>query len=50
MKISRLISIILILNERKRVSAHELSELMEVSQRTIYRDIEAINIAGIPVY
>ncbi|HDJ7512707.1 TPA: HTH domain-containing protein, partial [Staphylococcus aureus] len=50
MKISRLISIILILNERKRISAHELSELMEVSQRTIYRDIEAINIAGIPVY
>ncbi|HGZ8701321.1 TPA: helix-turn-helix transcriptional regulator, partial [Staphylococcus aureus] len=50
MKISRLISIILLLNERKRVSAHELSELMEVSQRTIYRDIEAINIAGIPVY
>ncbi|HHS2989134.1 TPA: helix-turn-helix transcriptional regulator [Staphylococcus argenteus] len=50
MKISRLISIILILNERKRVSAKELSELMEVSKRTIYRDVEAINIAGIPVY
>ncbi|MBE5662102.1 YafY family transcriptional regulator [Staphylococcus sp. SS21] len=50
MKISRLISIILLLNERKRVSANELSELMEVSKRTIYRDVEAINIAGIPVY
>ncbi|UMT80245.1 YafY family transcriptional regulator [Staphylococcus roterodami] len=50
MKISRLISIILLLNERKRVSANELSELMEVSKRTIYRDVEAINLAGIPVY
>ncbi|MCS5347973.1 YafY family transcriptional regulator [Staphylococcus aureus] len=50
MKISRLISIILLLNERKRVSANELSELMEVSKRTIYRDVETINLAGIPVY
>ena len=49
MKIDRLVSIIMILLERKRVSAHELAKMFEVSERTIYRDIESINLAGIPV-
>ncbi|PTI84157.1 helix-turn-helix transcriptional regulator, partial [Mammaliicoccus vitulinus] len=49
MKISRLVSIIMILLERGRVSAQELSNIFEVSTRTIYRDIDAINIAGIPI-
>ena len=49
MKVDRLISIIMILLEQKRVSAQALSEMFEVSPRTIYRDIDAINRAGIPV-
>ena len=49
MKVDRLVSMIMILLERNRVSAQELSALFEVSPRTIYRDIDAINMAGIPV-
>ena len=50
MKVDRLVSIIMILLEKKRVSAQELADMFEVSPRTIYRDIEAISMAGIPVY
>lgn len=50
MKIDRLVSMILILLEKERVGAQELAELFEVSPRTIYRDIDAINMAGIPVH
>ncbi len=49
MKIDRLVSMILILLEKERVGAQELADLFEVSPRTIYRDIESINMAGIPV-
>ncbi len=49
MKIDRLVSIILILLEKERIRAYELAEQFEVSPRTIYRDIDAINLAGIPV-
>lgn len=49
MKIDRLVSIIMILLDKKRVSAQELADRFEVSPRTIYRDIDAINRAGIPV-
>jgi len=49
MKIDRLVSIILILLEKERIGAQELAEMFEVSPRTIYRDIDTINIAGIPV-
>jgi predicted DNA-binding transcriptional regulator YafY len=49
MKVDRLISIIMILLEKERIGAQELAELFEVSPRTIYRDIDAINMAGIPV-
>ncbi len=49
MKIDRLISIILLLLEKKKVSARELSETFEVSLRTIYRDIETIDMSGIPI-
>lgn len=49
MKVDRLISIIMILLEKKRVSARKLADMFEVSQRTVYRDIEAISMAGIPV-
>ena len=49
MKIDRLVSIILILLEQERIGAYALAEQFGVSPRTIYRDIDAINLAGIPV-
>lgn len=49
MKVDRLISMIMILLDKKRVSAQALADMFEVSPRTIYRDIDAINMAGIPV-
>lgn len=50
MKIDRLVSIITMLLERERIGAQELADLFEVSPRTIYRDIDVINMAGIPVH
>lgn len=49
MKIDRVVSIIMLLLERKRISAPELAKMFEVNLRTIYRDIETINQAGIPI-
>lgn len=49
MKLDRLVSIITVLLRRERVQARELAELFEVSVRTILRDIEAINLSGIPI-
>ncbi|HEY2273674.1 MAG TPA: YafY family protein [Jatrophihabitantaceae bacterium] len=50
MRASRLLSILLLLHTRGRVSATELAAELEVSVRTVYRDIEALGSAGIPVY
>ncbi len=49
MKLERLLAIIMLLLNRKQINATELAEYFEVSQRTIYRDIDAINQAGIPI-
>ncbi|MDE5718018.1 MAG: YafY family transcriptional regulator [Lachnospiraceae bacterium] len=49
MKIDRLVSIIMVLLDKKRIGAQELADMFEVSPRTIYRDIDTINMAGIPV-
>lgn len=49
MKVDRLVSIIMILLDKKRIGAQELADMFEVSLRTIYRDIDAISMAGIPV-
>ncbi|MBP1560797.1 MAG: YafY family transcriptional regulator [Oscillospiraceae bacterium] len=49
MKIDRLIGILSILLQKDKVTAAELAERFEVSRRTIARDIEDINKAGIPV-
>ena len=49
MKIDRLVSILVILLRRKRIQAKELAQMFEVSVKTILRDVEAINLAGIPI-
>lgn len=50
MQINRLFEIIYILLENPVVTAKELAQRFEVSNRTIYRDIETLSSAGIPVY
>ncbi|MCL2500821.1 MAG: WYL domain-containing protein [Defluviitaleaceae bacterium] len=49
MKIDRLLGITMYLLNRDVVTSRELCEKFEVSQRTIIRDIESLNLAGIPV-
>ncbi len=49
MKTDRLLSIVIMLLNRKRVTAKELAAHFEVSIRTIQRDVESINMAGIPI-
>lgn len=50
MQVNRLFEIIYILLEKNMITAKELAERFEVSQRTIYRDVETLSTAGIPVY
>ncbi|WP_314176217.1 helix-turn-helix transcriptional regulator [Streptomyces winkii] len=50
MKSDRLLSILLLLQTRGRVRADELARRLEVSTRTIYRDVESLSTAGVPVY
>lgn len=50
MQINRMFEIIYLLLDKKIITARELAERFEVSQRTIYRDIETLSSAGIPVY
>lgn len=50
MQINRLFEIVYILLENKIVKAGELAEHFEVSVRTIYRDVETLSQAGIPIY
>ncbi|WP_345073413.1 helix-turn-helix transcriptional regulator [Phytohabitans flavus] len=50
MRASRLLSLLLLLQTRGRMTAQELSDELEVSVRTIYRDVESLSGAGVPVY
>ncbi len=50
MRADRLLSLMLLLRARGRLTARDLAEQLEVTERTIYRDIDALNTAGVPVY
>ena len=49
MRADRLLSILLLLQVNRRITARELGERLEVSERTILRDMEALGAAGVPV-
>lgn len=50
MRADRLISLIMLLQSRNGLTARQLAEELEVSERTIYRDLVSLSSAGIPVY
>ncbi len=50
MRAGRLLQLVLILQDGRRWTAGRLAERLQVSQRTVLRDLEALSLAGVPVY
>lgn len=50
MRADRLVSLVLLLRQRGRLTAEAMAKELEVSTRTVLRDIEALSVAGVPVY
>lgn len=50
MQINRLFEMVYLLLDKKQMTAKELAEHFEVSTRTVYRDVETLSVAGIPIY
>nr|WP_046287066.1 WYL domain-containing protein [Mycobacterium sp. UM_NZ2] len=50
MRADRLVATLLLLQQRKQVTALEVARELEVSERTARRDLEALSVAGVPVY